>query len=214
MREPTKKPSHSVIQPEIAVFGGTFDPPHTGHVMALSYVAATENPARILMIPTWKHPLGKEPLAPFEHRKAMCERATQHLSQVEVSDLEARLGGTSHTLRTLEALSKNFPNHSLRWVMGSDILGQTAQWKDFDKIEKLAPPILLPRGGHHREHQGKNTRGIADTFPWSLPEISSATIRQHLHLGENTGTLVPKSVLHYIQQHRLYGAAGAQDPNP
>ena len=85
----------------VAIFGGSFNPPHVAHVLAVTYVLATEDLDEILVVPCFRHPFAKE-LAPFEDRFAMCELAMAWLPKVTVSRVEQELGGESRTLRTVE----------------------------------------------------------------------------------------------------------------
>jgi len=133
----------------VGFFGGSFNPPHVSHVLAVSYVLATQPIDRVLVVPCFDHPLGKE-LAPFTHRRAMCERAFEHLRHVEVSAIEQEMGETSRTLYTLRALTAAHPDWSLRLIIGADILNETERWFGWPEIVRMAPPLVLGRLGHAR----------------------------------------------------------------
>jgi nicotinate-nucleotide adenylyltransferase len=105
----------------VAVFGGSFNPPHLGHVLACSLVLATEDLDRVLVVPAYQHPFAKA-LAPFDDRVAMCELAMGSLRGVEVSRVEEELGGESRTLRTLEHLSQQHPDWQWHLIIGADVL--------------------------------------------------------------------------------------------
>ena len=128
----------------VAVFGGSFNPPHVAHVLAVAYVLSTSDAERVLVVPAHKHPFGK-PLAPFDDRVRMAELALEPLPGASVSRIEETLDGL--TLHTLEALKKAHPEWSLRLVMGADILLEADKWFRFDDVKKLAPPIVLGRAG-------------------------------------------------------------------
>lgn len=180
--------------PQIGVLGGSFDPPHIAHVMLGLYGLSVGGLARVIVAPTFQHAFDK-PLRPFEHRLRMCELAFAPLHQVEVSDIERELGGVSRTLRLLETLNARFPDHSLRLLVGSDILRERDRWQHFDRICQLAPPLVATRAGHsHAE---------ADA-PALLPELSSSTVREALAQGHNAGGLLPVAVADYIAKHGLY----------
>src|SRR3954453_19837484 len=83
--------------PELAILGGSFDPPHFGHVFLAAYALGSANVERVLVVPVFQHAFAK-PLSPFEDRLHMCELAFRDLRRVEVSDLERELGGVSRTL--------------------------------------------------------------------------------------------------------------------
>jgi len=127
----------------------------------------------------------------------MCELAMQHLVGVEVSPLERDLGGVSRTLRTLEELARRRPDARLRLVIGADILGGVERWHRWDRIEELAPPIVIGRRGYPPPTGCKV----------ELPEISSTEVRRRLAACEDTEGMLPHLVRQYIDEHRLYGDA-------
>lgn len=178
----------------IAVFGGTFDPPHVGHVLVLAYVRAAIAPSRILMVPAFEHPFGKRPTAGFEDRVHMCELVAGLLDGVEVSPIERDMGGTSHTLRTLEALHERHPGVTLRLVVGADVLEQTERWHRWDRIAELAPPIVVGRSGYERPE------GCAV----DIPDVSSTELRRRLARDRATEGMLPAAVERHIVERGLY----------
>ena len=102
--------------PLVGVFGGSFNPPHLAHVLALAVVLARFDVEKLLVVPTYRHPFAKS-LAPYEDRVRMCELAMGFLPRVEISRVEEELGGESRTLRTIEHLHAQHPDWSLRFVM-------------------------------------------------------------------------------------------------
>ncbi|HEY8090309.1 MAG TPA: nicotinate-nicotinamide nucleotide adenylyltransferase [Polyangiaceae bacterium] len=181
----------------VAVFGGSFNPPHVAHVMACRLVTARPDVDRMLVVPTFRHPFAKE-LAPYEDRVRMCELAMADVPCVEVSRVEAELGGESRTLRTLERLAADHPTWKLRLVIGADILGEAHKWFGFDAIRKLAPPIVLGRAGV----------SAPEAEPAVLPGISSTAVREAVAAGawDEVATLVPAAVAAFMQARGLYGA--------
>jgi hypothetical protein len=105
----------------IAIFGGSFNPPHVAHVLAVTFVLATAEVDRVLVVPTFQHPFAKA-LASYEDRVRMCTLAMGWLPRVEVSRVEEELGGESLTLRTLEHLHAQHPDWQMRLVIGADVL--------------------------------------------------------------------------------------------
>jgi nicotinate-nucleotide adenylyltransferase len=181
----------------VAVFGGSFNPPHLGHVLVCSLVLATEDLDRVLVVPTFKHPFAK-PLAPFDDRVSMCELAMARLRGVEVSRVEEELGGESRTLRTLEHLSEVHPEWRLRIVIGADVLAEAPRWFGFDAIARLAPPIVVGRAGFQPPRPGAVL----------MPDVSSTQVRTAIGRGEwdEVAGLVPREVLAYARARGLYGA--------
>lgn len=177
----------------VAVFGGSFNPPHVAHVLAVAYVLSTSDVERVVVVPAHKHPFGK-PLAPFDDRVRMTELALAPLPSASVSRIEETLDGL--TLHTLEALKKAHPEWSLRLVMGADILLEADKWFRFDEVRKLAPPIILGRAG-------VTTEGAP---PHVLPEISSTRVRELVaaKAWSDLAPLVPRAVIDHIRARGLY----------
>jgi len=181
----------------VAVFGGSFNPPHVAHVMACALVRALHDVERVVVVPTFRHPFAKA-LAPYDDRVAMCDLAMSGLRDVEISRIEEELGGESRTLRTLEQLAARHGDWQMRLVIGADILAEVPKWFGFDAIARLAPPIVLGRAGVE----------APDAGPALLPEVSSTRVREALGAGawDEVAALVPRRVLAYIRSKGLYGA--------
>ena len=186
----------------VAIFGGSFDPPHVAHLFTASYVLATGGFDRLLVVPVYEHAFDK-PLARFEHRVAMCRLCFAGLREVDVSDLEAELPRPSYTVRTLERITSDHPDWRLRFVMGSDALADTSKWHDYDGVVRLAPPFVVARRGHER----------SDLGPAVLPEVSSTRVRElftrlpsDADSRRELDALVPHSVRAYAEEHGLYRA--------
>lgn len=177
----------------VAVFGGSFDPPHVAHTLAAAYVLNAYPVDRLLVMPTGSHPFDKK-LSDFSHRLHMCQLAMATLRDVEISSLEADLQGPSLTLRTLEALQAQHPEARLRLVIGSDLMDETSSWHRFDRIVEIAPLIVVNRGGH--EHSLAN--GPA------LPMVSSTQVRELLRAGQDPTGLLAPAVIAYALAQGLY----------
>ena len=184
---------------KVAVFGGSFNPPHVAHVLACALLLSMEDVEHVLVVPTYKHPFAKA-LAAFDDRLRMCELAMAWMTGVAVSRVEEEIGGESRTLKTLEHLTSSHPDWSLRLVIGADILAEAPRWYGFSEIAKRAPPIVLARAGVDEAAAG----------PLLLPEVSSSQVRSAVARGawDEVGRLVPRAVVAYIRQRSLYGASG------
>ena len=182
----------------VAVYGGSFNPPHLAHLLAVTVVLATHAVDEVLVVPTFQHPFGKD-LATFDDRVRMCELALGWLPRVAVSRVEEALGGESRTLRTLEHLRAEHPEWSMRLVMGADLLVESPKWFGFERIAALAPPIVLGRAGVSHP----------DAPPPVLPEISSTEVRARCAAGDfdALAPFVPRDVLAHIKARRLYESA-------
>lgn len=184
--------------PTIALFGGSFDPPHLAHQMACLYALACEAVDAVWLLPTYRHAFGKRS-APFDDRVAMCELAARPFGgQVVVSRVEEEVatarGAESRTYHTLVHLRARHPEHAFRLLVGEDILAETAQWHRWDDVVQLAPPLVVGRLGAERP----------DGPALRLPPISSTEIRARLGQGERAEPLVPRLVMDYIASRGLY----------
>ncbi len=186
---------------EIGIYGGSFDPPHVGHVLLVSYALSVSALERVIVAPVFSHPFGKDMCA-FEHRLEMCERAFSCFTRVEVSDIERTLKRPSYTLNLVEALKARHPEATLRLLMGADLLAQTDRWHRFDRIRELAPPLVAGRAGYARPDVDRDAP--------LLPEVSSTEVREALERGDDVSARVPRGVLDYIRAHGLY----RPDPGP
>lgn len=194
----------------VAIFGGSFNPPHVAHVLAVVYALSTAPIDEVLVVPVFRHPFAKE-LASFEERLAMCELGLGWIPRVTVSQVERELGGESLTLRTVEHLAAAHPDWSLRLLIGADVLGDLPKWHRFDRIAAVAPPLVLGRVGVVPAPPGEGPVAIPTAPLPVLPRVSSTEIRDALAKGDLDAVRarVPSAVLDFIEQHRLYRGAGS-----
>jgi nicotinate-nucleotide adenylyltransferase len=185
--------------PEIALFGGSFDPPHVGHLLAAAYALATEPIDELWLVPVYEHPLGKKAAAPFEHRVALCEALARELPRTRVSRAEQE-SGQARTVDLLEYLDGKHPGTAWALVLGTDLNAERPQWKNFERIEQLARIILVQRAGHLAPTP--EARGLRpEAF---LPEVSSTQVRDLLKRGGDASRLVPRDVLEAIRAAGTY----------
>src|SRR5262249_41133779 len=151
-------------------FGGSFNPPHVAHVLAVVYALSIAPIDHVLVVPVFQHPFAKE-LASFEDRLEMCALALGWLPRVSGSALERDLGGESYTLRTVEHLRSQHPEWALRLLVGADVLLDLPKWHRFDRIAEIAPPLVLGRAGVPVDHAP--SAGCIVASDVALPRISS-----------------------------------------
>ena len=180
---------------EVAFFGGSFDPPHCAHLMAVAYALSCTPCREAWVVPAFDHAFAKDS-APFDARVAMCRAAFSPFGRrVRVLAVEARLPRPSYTVQTLRHLASSHPDVSLRLVIGSDVLAETPKWRAFDEVASLAPPIVLARPG------GAPGPGRGPAFP----DVSSTAVRLAIASGRDVSDLVPAAVLDIIREEGLYG---------
>jgi nicotinate-nucleotide adenylyltransferase len=182
---------------EIALFGGSFDPPHVGHLLAASWVLLTEPIDELWFVPVFQHPFAKPMIASFEERASLCEAAVSSLGlqRARVSRAEAQVGKDGRTVDLLEHLHRLHPGDSFALVMGSDILQETAHWKSWDRVQELARIIRVQRSGHE----------LPEFRAAVLPAVSSTDLRARLAAGSDVSGLLPLAVERALRVSGTYG---------
>ncbi len=193
---------------QIALFGGSFNPPHLCHTLATLWVLQTQPIDEVWWIPTFQHAFDKE-LVDFDQRMAMCERALCELSRVRVDDIERTLGGESRTIDTVDALQKRYENTQFWLIIGADILSEVHRWKNWEGLMERVGLIVVGRRGYDRDDLRDyvaSSTDVVDSLDLNLPDISSTGIRDALSDGdyEAVRPWIPRSVLQYIAAHNLY----------
>jgi nicotinate-nucleotide adenylyltransferase len=187
----------------VALYGGSFNPPHLGHVLATAWALSASEAAQVWWIPVGEHAFEKSRfLAPFEHRLAMCQLAAAPLgSRVQVLDLEGRRAGVSRTIDTVRALNEQYPALRFRLLVGTDVVPQLPSWKEWPALQALAPPLVVGRAGYAAEGGGPPQ--------FAIPNVSSSAVRQALVQGQLwVRDALPLAVAQYVQQHpSLYAEA-------
>ncbi|MCP4444724.1 MAG: nicotinate-nicotinamide nucleotide adenylyltransferase [Myxococcales bacterium] len=177
----------------IAIFGGSFNPPHVGHQALCLMLLETCPIDEVWVVPTYRHYFGKE-LVGYEDRARMCEHLIAPLgARARVSRVESELSEPQgRMLDTLCGLRTRHPDSEFRLVIGADILLETNCWHKWDAIEALAPPLVFERRGYE-----------GGELP-APPDVSSTKIRARLALGASAVPWIPTSVQEHIDELGLY----------
>ena len=198
----------------IGILGGTFNPPHLGHLVSAQEAYLQLRLDRVALIPARippHKPVEDEP--GIEHRLEMCRLAIAgDERRFEVSDLEARREGTSYTVDTLEELHANQPESELFLIVGGDVALGFGSWQDPERVLALATLAVAQRPGTPRSEVERTLSEVAGGEKarfFSMPEIgiSSTMLRERARDGEPTRYLVPDAVRSYIDRYRLYGGS-------
>lgn len=172
----------------IAVYGGSFNPPHVAHAMVASWARWTGAADAVWLVPVYRHAFANrhdKVLASFEERCRWCEAMASDLgSGVAVSRIEAELPTPSYTIDTLRALQRHHPQHRFRLIVGADVLPQTGDWKDWAAIEAEFAPLVVGRAGYPSP-----AANMVD-----FPDVSSTALRERLRSGARIDHLVTQSV--------------------
>jgi nicotinate-nucleotide adenylyltransferase len=186
----------------VGVFGGTFDPPHLGHLMLAETAREKLRLDRVVFMPAGTPPhKHRRDLSPAERRIDMTRLAVRGHPQFEVSTLEARRVGPSYTVDTLGALHRRAPDARLYLLMGGDSLDDFSTWHDPQRILELATLVAHPRPGARGARRSR-----AGVLWLNGPEldVSSSMIRARLRAGASVRYLLPDAVERYARRHRLY----------
>lgn len=188
----------------LGIFGGTFDPPHIGHLVTAVNVRHELALDRVLLVVNnvpWQK-VGSRPISPVQDRLAMVEAAVAGAAGIEASRIEIDAGGMSYTADTLAALATEQPERELFVILGADAAAAITTWERFDEVRELATIVAVERPG----------AAVAPALPgwrWQsveVPrlEVSSTDLRKRVQEGRPLDYLVPPAVVECMTARGLY----------
>lgn len=188
----------------VGILGGTFDPPHLGHLVLAEHAHRKLDLEKVALIPAgspWQK--SEAPVASAEHRLDMVRAAAglDGLDYVEVDDREVRRPGPTYTIDTL--LERGDPNPCL--IMGADVALGLPTWHRAEEVMELARIAVAPRSGVDGEEVDAALGGRAEWLDIPHLPLSASKIRAQSLRGESIEFLVPVPVWHYIAMNGLYG---------
>ena len=190
---------------KVCLFGGTFDPPHIGHLLVAQTIIEAENFDKIVFIPTFKTPQ-KNNITDIKDRLAMLRMGVTSNPNFEISELEIQRGGTSYTIDTVRDYKsdQDYDSRELYYLIGSDSLQTFHIWKEPREILDESQVIVALRPGFRP----------SDISNWILRkvrfaniprfEISSSTIRSRWQENKTIRYMVTQPVWEYINDHGIY----------
>lgn len=189
---------------KIGILGGSFDPIHTGHAVVANELVQRGVFDRVWLVPARINPFKTDEERPADGamRTEMCRLVADRCKGVEVSDIEQSLPEPSYTYRTLCALSRQYPEHTFRVIIGSDNWEAFGRWRDADRILAEYGVTIYPRPGYELPAELPGNVEVAGEVPQVF--VSSTYIRHALKRGEDVTFLVPCNVLNYIEEKQLY----------
>jgi nicotinate-nucleotide adenylyltransferase len=200
----------------IGILGGTFNPPHLGHLICAQEAYLQLGLDRVTLIPARippHKPVEDEPGA--EHRLELCRLAIHgDEERFDVSDLEIGRDGPSYTVDTLEELKARTPDHELFLIVGGDIAAGLPKWHRPEQVLSLATLAVAKRRGTSRaavDEALESLRGGERARFFRMPRIgiSSTMLRERVRSGESIRYYVPDAVASYIDRHHLYAKVGS-----
>ncbi len=203
----------------VGLLGGTFDPPHIGHLLAASDAVDLLGLDRLVFIPAAQQPLKRDvTAAAASHRLRMVELMTQGDRRFSVDEIEIRRSGLSFSVDTLEEYSRRLPEAERFFLLGADTFAALDQWRDPDRVVALARLVVMTRSGAGtgsgapgadevtRKARTLGGAGVAPPIVLASRrvDVSSTEIRERVRDGRPIRGFVTEPVLDYIETNGLY----------
>jgi nicotinate-nucleotide adenylyltransferase len=189
----------------IGVFGGTFNPPHLGHLIVAESAREALNLNTVLFIPSASPPhKSSRSLVDAECRIEMVKLAVSGNPSFQASDIEIQRGGRSYTVDTLRGLSALYPRAELYLLIGIDNLLELHTWKEPEEIFGLSEVVAVNRPGYDSADIRKDYLRRVTFLRYPNIDISSSEIRRKAKMGKSIKYLVPSAVESYILKHGAY----------
>jgi nicotinate-nucleotide adenylyltransferase len=208
----------------IGILGGTFDPPHAGHLALARAACDAAALDRVLLVPARQPPHKRgRPITPARHRLAMARCLAEEDPRLSASDVELRRPPPSYTIDTLRILRGMAPSVSYRLIIGEDMARIFGTWREAEAVLRLAPPLVAARPGTDGDAGSGHGDGDASRpprlsraarallrggrFPMTPVDLSSTEIRDAFRKGRRVPGALPERVRAYIRREGLYGEA-------
>ena len=193
----------------LGLLGGTFNPPHVGHLVCAVQALAQLELESVLFVPVFEPPHKKAEADPgVEHRVELCRRAVAGDDRLEVSLVDAEQPGPSYTVDTLRRLHERCPGDDLTFIVGGDMAFSLPTWREPETILELAELGVAEREGVRRADITERLEGLpverVRFFDMPRLDISSSLIRRFVAAGRPIRYLVPDAVAEYIDRAGLY----------
>jgi nicotinate-nucleotide adenylyltransferase len=193
----------------IALFGGTFNPVHWGHLMMAEAAREAASLDRVIFLPTGAPPHKRAPRTTARHRLAMLRLALRDNPAFQVSDWEIRQPRTVYTTEALAHFQRKFPKDRLHFILGSDSLRDVPLWRDGERLLGRAQFLAIERPEAPWNRLPSGLRRKARRIPAIPVPLASREIRERVRAGRSIRYQVPDAVERYIRQRRLYRNAEA-----
>jgi nicotinate-nucleotide adenylyltransferase len=204
---------HSSLVTRLGILGGTFDPPHFGH-LRLAEAALTQLALdTVLFAPAGVQPLKQEERSSTpEQRARMVELAIADQAHFALSRVDLDRPGPHYTVDLLTIIRQQYPDAALWFIMGEDSLSDLLRWRDPARLIQLARLAVLRRPGYEPDWPAldrdlPDLRARIDWIEHAEIDISATAIRQRIQRGLSITVLAPSRVIDYIRRHHLYAAS-------
>ena len=186
-------------------FGGAFDPPHTGHLRLAEQLSDKAGLDGVLFSPSAHPGHRKQALAEFADRLKMVELTCRDYDQFLLCDIEKDIKPPTYTVRVIESLKRRLPTVNFSLLLGSDNLRILPQWREIDRLLKLAQALIGARPGAPIDEgllrRWGNRIRVIEIEP---TDISSSVLRQKIKQGDSLNSFLTPQTLEYIRERNLY----------
>lgn len=183
----------------VGILGGTFDPPHLGHLVIAEETRLALDLEEIWFIPSYTPPHKKSARSSVEDRINMVNRAIEANPSFTLNTIEVERLGKSYTFDTMTALDNSYPAIDFYFIIGADMVEYLPQWDRIDELINLVTFVGVKRPGYHL----KSTYPIVEV-DMPLIDLSSTFIRNRLANRKSVHYLIPERVYSYIKEKQLY----------
>lgn len=189
----------------IGIFGGSFDPIHSGHAIIAQHIIGSGAIDRLWLMVSPLNPLkeGRPRLVSDADRLRMVEMVSRPMQGVETTAFEFTLPRPSYTIDTLNALQAKFPDDEFYLIIGADNWEVFDKWRNSDEILAKYHVLVYPRLGHEVNIPAELGERV-QLVDAPIIELSSTEIRNRLAHGKSVRYYVPDEVFNYIHHHNLY----------
>ena len=187
---------------KVGILGGTFDPPHYGHLLIANEVLSELNLDEIWFMPNQEPPHKKKSNSVENtDRLQMLELSIEGNSAFKIEKIELERSGPSFTVDTMKILNERFPNHQFYFIIGADMIEYLPKWHKIDELMELVQFVGVQRP----EYSSKTNYPIHYV---DIPafEVSSSMVRERVQQGKSVRYLLPEPVIDFIREKHLYGS--------
>lgn len=206
----------------MALFGGTFDPVHYGHLRCADEVRQTLGLKTLYLLPAGNPPHRGRPQATVEQRLEMLQLACQAFPSLKIDDRETRRDGPSYMVDTLQEMRASHGDQPILLLVGQDAANLLHTWHQWERLFELANLVILTRPGSRSRYmpevaeqvQSRSVQAVRDLLKSAAGsvfhlqvesiDVSASKIKDYIRSGQDPGPMLPAAILEYIRQNRLY----------
>lgn len=184
----------------IGILGGSFDPPHLGHILVARQVKEIMKLDEVWLMPYFKHNWDSTESS-ARHRLAMAKLIEE--KGIIVSGEEIKYKRKSYTIQTVRRLKEKY-SHTFFWIVGSDVLADFKKWKEHENLIREIKFLVVIRNGHTLPSRLPKGFKLVSSPKFITSNLSCSIIRRRIRKNLSVSGLVPKPVLSYIKKYKLY----------